>query len=118
MEQTPPQSGGSLDAPLSKLRQWYEDQCNGDWEHQFGIKIDTLDNPGWLLEVDLSDTNLEGICHSRAERTSSESDWIDIRVDGTKFIGTGDVKKLEHIIFQFIFFAENGHIEGFSDPEE
>jgi len=25
------------------LQDWYLAQCNGDWEHEFGIKIDTLE---------------------------------------------------------------------------
>ncbi|GHB54781.1 hypothetical protein GCM10010331_48120 [Streptomyces xanthochromogenes] len=32
---------------LDRLQSWYSAQCNGDWEHEWGIKIDTLDNPGW-----------------------------------------------------------------------
>jgi hypothetical protein len=37
----------------------YEAQCNGDWEHGFGASIDTLDNPGWLLKVDLAGTDCD-----------------------------------------------------------
>ena len=35
-----------------KTGDWYLSQCNGDWEHAYGVKIDTLDNPGWTLEVE------------------------------------------------------------------
>jgi hypothetical protein len=41
-----------LSAPdelLGWLEQWYYDQCDGDWEHAYGIRIGTLDNPGWSL---------------------------------------------------------------------
>jgi hypothetical protein len=31
---------------LPKLQTWYTEECNGDWEHQFGVDIGTLDNPG------------------------------------------------------------------------
>ena len=41
------------------LQDWYLAQCNGDWEHEFGIKIDTLDNPGWSVVIDLLGTNYE-----------------------------------------------------------
>ena len=27
------------------LQSWYQSQCDGDWEHEFGIRIETLDNP-------------------------------------------------------------------------
>ncbi|TWT10180.1 immunity 53 family protein [Reyranella sp. CPCC 100927] len=43
---------------LLKLQAWYHAQCNGDWEHTYGITIDTLDNPGWCLTVELTDTYL------------------------------------------------------------
>jgi len=42
---------------LSELQKWYEAECDGNWEHHYGVKIDTLDNPGWLVTIDLTDTN-------------------------------------------------------------
>jgi hypothetical protein len=49
----------STDADLLKcLQDWYVSQCDGGWEHTYGISIDTLDNPGWHLKVELTDTNL------------------------------------------------------------
>jgi hypothetical protein len=47
-------TSGSFDA----LVQWYAAHCNGEWEHAYGIKLDTLDNPGWSLTVDLAETEL------------------------------------------------------------
>lgn len=41
---------------LQELQRWYRSQCNGDWEHSYGVKIDTLDNPGWSVTVELADT--------------------------------------------------------------
>src|ERR1700722_12742042 len=40
------------------LQRWYKIHCNGDWEHSYGIQIDTLDNPGWTITIDLQDTDL------------------------------------------------------------
>lgn len=31
---------------LERLERWYAAQCNGDWEHTYGVKIGYLDNPG------------------------------------------------------------------------
>jgi len=44
---------------LSLLEKWYSAQCDGDWEHQYGVSIGTLDNPGWTLEIDLRGTDSE-----------------------------------------------------------
>jgi Immunity protein 53 len=41
------------------LQKWYQSQCNGDWEHSYGITIQTLDNPGWSLFVNLDGTMME-----------------------------------------------------------
>lgn len=43
---------------MKRLQDWYASQCNGDWEHTYGISLSTLDNPGWSLKVDLTNTYL------------------------------------------------------------
>lgn len=45
---------------LQALQAWYLAQCDGDWEHQCGVKVETLDNPGWIADIDLAETALEG----------------------------------------------------------
>ena len=40
--------------------EWYQTHCNDVWEHQNGVRLETLDNPGWLLTVDLIHTDLQG----------------------------------------------------------
>ncbi|MBQ4810283.1 hypothetical protein J8M20_03000 [Pseudoalteromonas luteoviolacea] len=44
---------------LNKIQDQYFSHCNDDWEHSFGIKVDTLGNPRWSLIIDLSETSLE-----------------------------------------------------------
>ncbi len=46
---------------ISGLIDWYLSQCDGDWEHQHGFKLTTLDNPGLWLSIDLNGTNLKGV---------------------------------------------------------
>ncbi len=41
------------------LQSWYANHCDGVWEHTSGVRIDTIDNPGWSLKVDLIGTELE-----------------------------------------------------------
>ncbi|WP_338708672.1 MULTISPECIES: Imm53 family immunity protein [Paenibacillus] len=36
---------------LKWLQNWYHENCNGDWEHSYDVKIDTVDNPGWSVEI-------------------------------------------------------------------
>jgi hypothetical protein len=67
------------------LQGWYAAHCNGDWEHQNGIEIGTLDNPGWTFQVDLQDTDLAERPYEPAELHRSEHDWYVTRLQGTKF---------------------------------
>src|SRR5687768_6013127 len=39
------------------LANWYAAQCDDEWEHEFGIRLQTLDNPGWNLQIDLVGTD-------------------------------------------------------------
>lgn len=72
-----------LDA--SPIEKWYRKQCNGDWEHQNGVSIETLDNPGWYVKVDLHGTNAEGKTMERTKIKRSKEDWIMYWVEGDKF---------------------------------
>jgi len=36
-------------AAIAKLMNWYDAHCDGDWEHQNGFELMTVDNPGWLF---------------------------------------------------------------------
>lgn len=51
-------------------------QCDGDWEHGWGVKIDTLDNPGWMVRIDLAGTDLEGHAYPRQDVDRSTHDWV------------------------------------------
>src|SRR5664280_3839686 len=57
---------------LQQLQGWYESQCDGDWEHTYGLRIETLDNPGWSLTVDLEDTDLEAKEFRRSREAKPE----------------------------------------------
>lgn len=41
---------------LKRFQRWYEVHCDGDWEHEEGVLIATLDNPGWQVRISLRDT--------------------------------------------------------------
>lgn len=69
------------------LQQFYLSQCEGDWEHSYGIRIETLDNPGWQISIDLADTPYEGKLFNEFQHLRTENDWIDCRIEGTVFRG-------------------------------
>ena len=92
---------------LRALQQWYLSQCTQDWEHMYGIKIDTLDNPGWTLKVDLRETELEGAAFETVSRGDSEdeADWIFCKVEGDQFYGAGGALNLTELIQVFLQWA-------------
>ena len=58
---------------LMWLSEWFSHQCDGDWEHEYGIRIGTLDNPGWRLRISLIGTNLENKEFKKISNKKSES---------------------------------------------
>ncbi len=71
---------------IKELQIWYASHCNGEWEHSFGVGIDTLDNPGWWVKINLTGTELEGrkfqpIRHGISDdEKSTESEWMTCQV--------------------------------------
>ena len=87
------------------LQAWYEAQCDGDWEHEFGVRIETLDNPGWSVEVNLEGTPLEGIPFPPIHNMAPEREWLSCRVEGGRFQGAGGAPMLGMIIRTFLDWA-------------
>lgn len=71
--------------PLVWLQGWFARQCDGDWEHGSGVVIETLDNPGWSLRIDLDGTTRQLTPFERVEVHRSEHDWCVAWVDDSAF---------------------------------
>jgi len=91
---------------LERLQTWYADQCNGLWEHSYGIKIDTLDNPGWTLEVDLNETDLEEHQFEKVLTERSEDDWLFAKREEMRFKVDCGPRNLDEAITIFCDWAE------------
>ena len=87
---------------LDRLQQWYMNECNGDWEHSFGVKIDTLDNPGWIVKIDLMETKWEDLTLSLTINKRSESDWVQYETVGKQFVACGGPFNLKELIERFL----------------
>jgi hypothetical protein len=87
--------------PLSWLQDWYVAQCDGDWEHEWGVKIGTFDNPGWSLEVDLTNTPLEDVAFTKIDVERSDHDWLFCEVVDNKFKAACGPRNLAEAIEQF-----------------
>jgi hypothetical protein len=91
-----------MESPLSRLQSWYRQQCDGDWEHQHGIEIGTLDNPGWSVRIDLAHASAATQPFEGVDIARSDCDWIRCRVENGKFLGFGGPENLSEIIDIFL----------------
>jgi immunity protein 53 of polymorphic toxin system len=93
---------------LRRLQQWYKAQCNGDWEHSYGVTIGTLDNPGWSLKVDLTDTPLQHKWFTEVKRDyEHQTDWLTCFFRDGVFHGACGPEKLEEMLEIFLDWSEN-----------
>lgn len=100
---------------LDWLAKWYLAQCNNDWEHSYGVKIDTLDNPGWTLEIDLRGTSLEGRLFKSMHGEPAEDldewqglgSWWVAESDGVLFKAACGPTDLSSVIGVFRQWAES-----------
>ena len=88
------------------LQSWYRAQTNGEWEHARGVTIETLDNPGWRVTIDLVETPLDGASMKAIRREKSAHDWLVCEVAHDRFRGDGDPRKLLVILQLFQSWAE------------
>lgn len=91
---------------LEWLENWYASNCNEDWEHMYGITIETLDNPGWDVTIDLRETAFENEIINHFSYENSENDWYGYGVKDAKFYAAGDPSKLSFLLSLFRKFVE------------
>lgn len=97
---------------LIQISNWYVTQCNDEWEHRYGIRMETLDNPGWLLKIDLKGTNLEGKHFTNYNKGvnyqsgRTEEDWFDFKVENDVFQGAGSPNRLQEILQAFLTWKD------------
>ncbi len=100
------------DNDFTWLVQWYAAQCNGEWEHEYGIVIETLDNPGWLIKIDLSYTDLVGkpfetlAFNMKVADGDPKARWHHCAVDGEVFQASGGAHDLTTILGVFRAWVE------------
>jgi len=91
------------------LQNWYVNQCNGEWEHRYGVTMGTLDNPGWSVKIDLIGTSIEAIEMAPIEIDSGSGaapDWLHCSVSDGQLLGFGDSHKLEKLVGVFRSWVE------------
>ena len=91
---------------LKWIQNWYVQQCNGDWEHGSGITIETLDNPGWAIKVNLRETSLQGRTFERVNVENGDLGWWHCWLENDTFHGACGPRNLETVIAIFKEWTE------------
>jgi hypothetical protein len=89
------------------LQKWYQAHCDGDWEHDSGIHLGTIDNPGWSLTVNLQDTELEDKKFQKVKIKRSANDWVVCTVKDNNFEGRCGAGNLPEVLKLFRDWAED-----------
>lgn len=90
------------------LEQWFQTQCNGAWERSRGIIIETLDNPGWQIRIDLNETPYAEIRNASIKQLHlNDSEWMICRIENGVFLGSGGPIMLGPIVQIFRNWIES-----------
>src|ERR1700758_2079372 len=88
-----------------ELERWYASQCNGNWEHSYGVEIDTIDNPGWQVHIDLWGTRRQNAELERVKIERTDDDWIQYWVEKKQFNIACGPKNLTEAVSIFIRYS-------------
>ncbi|CCG02036.1 immunity 53 family protein [Blastococcus saxobsidens] len=86
---------------LTWLQGWYATQCDGDWEHGYGVRIETLDNPGWRVRIDLAGTGWAASSIASMELHRSDHDWISVQASVGEFDAACGPLNLGEVLHHF-----------------
>lgn len=92
---------------IAWLQSWCVENCDEDREHQNGVQIRTLDNPGWRVIIDLEDTTLEYMPFATIDMEKAEDNWLVCKVDEKKFKGYCSPLNLLEVIGIFKSWVES-----------
>ena len=111
---------------LEWLDNWYQQQCNGVWEHRQGMRLEPLESPGslanprsldnpdpvekpgWQLTINLAGTSAVNARPQQLRLDTRGGGWLACSIAGECFEGSGDPRKLEQIIGVFRRWVEAG----------
>ena len=104
---------------IEGIQHWFYENCDGDWEHSFGLQITTMDNPGWDVKIDIRETVLEGLEifeefeGARTERDllpanayDANYDWYRIWIEQSMFRAYCAPKRLGFVLDIFLRYAK------------
>lgn len=86
---------------LNWLADWFDNECDGDWEHSYAVHIDTLDGAKWHLSVRIEETDLEDKTFEEVRIQKNEDDWMHCLLKEAYFDATCGLKNLPEAMKTF-----------------
>lgn len=88
---------------LQWLQEWLLENCNMDSsDHDYDISIETLDNPGWHIRIQVQDTKLENEKFEKiAIQREDENNWLHCKVEDKTFESACGPRNLDEVISIF-----------------
>jgi len=93
---------------LQWLMDWFQSQCNEDWEHGYGVRIRMDQNTECVLSIITLDTDweIEGEAKGHYE---GKQGWYDYRLDQEEFAAKCSGNQLKKMIAEFRRYLESGY---------
>ena len=96
---------------INDIQKWYMRNCDGDWEHSYGVIIEIVRCFGWKVEFSLCGTELDKMPFDDINISRGQDDWIKCEKFESKLICTGGPKNIAELLSSFIDWAKvNGGI--------
>jgi Immunity protein 53 len=74
---------------------------------RYGVRIETLDNPGWRIRIGLHDTKKQDASLAKIKITRSQNDWILYSVEEETFQVACGPKNLSEAIDIFVSWFDS-----------
>lgn len=87
---------------VAELAAWFASQADGDWEHGEGIRIESLDNPGWFISISIRGTELESEPFDAVDEERAADDWLRCWRTGSSWEAACGPKNLDEAITRFL----------------
>ncbi len=106
-----------MDENIKWLLKWLETQYKGSWQGQRMVDMGTLDNPGWILKINIDQTTLQNQPFLKLKIDRTEHNWIACFVRDGGFMGAGGLYNLPEIIQIFRNWVTEGKSRGLDSAE-
>lgn len=88
------------------LDQFFAGLCDGEWESEYGLTIESVNNPGWMVRVDLDGTGLNPATFRAVTEQRDERNWVECKVQDGVWLGGGGLGNLDELVGIFRAWVE------------